>query len=330
MSTSTERLYEPILNGNNSRFTQFPIKYPDIHELYERSEANFWSSKEIDYKADLKDWVSLTDDERYFIEHILAFFAGSDGIVFENLVGNFCTEVKIPEARNVYGFQAMMENIHGQVYSLLIETLISDEKRKEVLFNAIDKIPCIGKKAEWAMKWFSRDRPFEERLIAFAIVEGVFFSGAFCSIFWLKNRQLMVRGLGASNDLIARDEGMHVEFAVLLYKYIQNKASFDKVKEIMEDAVKIEIEFICDSLPCRLIGMNSDLMTEYIQYVADRLMVQLGYQKIYNKENPFPFMTNLSLDSKDNFFEKRSTSYQHGSIAFGRQEDWKSISEVEF
>ena len=318
----SNRIVEPLLTEDNTRFTQLPIKYPLLQQAYENHESMFWSAKEIDYVADLNDWNSLSNDEKYFIEHILAFFAGSDGIVLENLITNFCYEVKASEARNFYAFQGMIENVHGLTYSLLIETFVKDPKRKEQLFNAIDTIPCVQKKANWAMKWLDSSRPFEERLLAFAIVEGVFFSGSFCSIFWLKSRNKMTKALGKSNELISRDESLHQDFAVLLYKHLLNKVSQERIEEILREAVEIEEEFICESLPCRLIGMNSDLMREYIKYVADRLLVQLGFEKIYNKENPFDFMNAICLDGKSNFFELKVTEYNHGSTAKANNDAW--------
>ena len=310
---SMKRFDEPLLVQDNSRFTQFPIRFPKLQEAYENHEAMFWSFKEIDYSADLNDWNNLNDDERYFIENILGFFSNADGIVLENLLKNFTVEVTAPEARNFYAFQGMIENTHALTYAMLIETFIKDPKRKEELFNAIDTLPAISKKANWAIKWLNSDRPFEERLIAFAIVEGVFFSGAFCSIYWLKSRNKMTKALGKSNELIARDEGLHTDFAVLMYEHLLNKVSQERVEEIIREAVEIEEEFICESLPCKLIGMNSDLMSEYIKYVADRLLVQLGFNKIYNLENPFDFMKTIGLDGKSNFFEQRITEYVHSS-----------------
>jgi ribonucleoside-diphosphate reductase subunit M2 len=317
-----ERFVEPLLTEDNTRFTQLPIKFPKLQEAYETHESMFWTAKEIDYSADLNDWYSLTDDERYFIEHILAFFAGADGIVLENLLQNFGVEVKVSEARNFYAFQGMIENVHGLTYSLLIETFIKDPKRKEKLFNAIEEIPCVAKKANWAMKWLDKNRPFEERIVAFAIVEGIFFSGAFCSIFWLKSRNKMTKALGKSNELIARDEGIHTAFAVLIYEHLINKISQERIEEIIREAVDIEQEFICESLPCKLIGMNSDLMQDYIKYVADRLLVQLNFNKIYFCENPFDFMKNISLDAKTNFFESRTTEYVHSSSLKGKEDNW--------
>ncbi len=318
----TTRLPEPLLKEDNSRFSQLPYQFPMIQEAYNVHESAFWTAGEIDYAADINDWKSLTDDERYFLEHILAFFAGADGIVLENLVTNFCEEVKAPEARNFYGFQAMMENIHAQVYALLIETYVKNPERKMQLFQAIDTIPCVSKKANWAMKWISKDNFFEERVIAFAVVEGIFFSGSFCAIFWLKSRGKMVKALGTSNELIARDEGLHTDFAVLIYSLLKNKVSQERVEEIFREAVNIEKEFICESLPCRLIGMNSELMCRYIEFVADRLLTQLGFEKMYNPEggNPFTFMDNTSIDGKTNFFEKRVTEYVKASVG---AEDWE-------
>lgn len=300
---------EPLLKDEVSRFTTFPIKYPQVWKAYENHKNAFWTAQEIDYTADKEDWEKLSDDERYFIEHILAFFAGSDGIVLENLVTTFCKEVKIAEARSFYTFQAMMENIHSEVYSLLIDTFVSDSQRKIDLFHAIETIPCVSKKASWALKWIDPSKPFAARLIAFAAVEGIFFSGSFCAIFWLKSRGLMVRALGTSNELIARDEGLHTDFAVLLHSMLENKLDNNDVIDIINSAVLIEEEFITESLPCRLIGMNQTLMKQYIRFVADRLLQQLGYEAHYNESNPFDFMTLNSLDGKTNFFEKRVTEY---------------------
>jgi ribonucleoside-diphosphate reductase beta chain len=305
---------EKFLIEDNSRFTLFPIQYHDIWKSYENHKNAFWTAQEIDFSADLSQWEKLTIQERFFIENILGFFAGSDGIVLENLVSNFCSEIKNPEMRYFYTFQAMMENIHGECYSLLIESLVKDPKRKKILFNAIDTIPCISKKAEWAKKWLDTKNSFAQRIVAFAVVEGVFFSGAFCSIFWLKNRGIMINSLGKANELIARDEGLHTDFAVLMYNnYIEDKLDVETLNSIVKEAVDIEIEFICKSLSCNLIGMNSDLMTSYIKYIADRLVVQLGGEKIYHEKNPFPFMNQLSLDGLSNFFETRVTEYSNAS-----------------
>ena len=312
---------DDILRENPNRYTLFPIKHKDIYDSYKNHMSLFWTAEEIDYPADLDDWTKLSADEKYFIEHVLAFFAGSDGIVLENLVENFCQEVQAPEARCFYGFQAMMENIHSEVYSQLIETFIKDPARKDELFRAIDTIPCVSKKAKWALKWINKDRPFTERLVAFAVVEGIFFSGSFCAIFWLKHRGKMVKALGQSNEFIARDEGLHTAFAVLLYtKHMSKKLTNERIQEIIKDAVDIECEFICDSLPCRLIGMNSDLMKQYIRFVADRLTMQLGHPKIYGDENPFQFMEKNDIDSKTNFFEKRVSEYQKAELASSQTE----------
>ena len=324
------RKNEPLLSKEHNRFSQFPIKYPAIQEAYEKHEAAFWTAKEIDYGADLHDWNSLSDNERYFIETILGFFSQADGIVFENLNVNFCKEVTIPEARNFYGFQAMIENVHAITYGLLIETFIKDPVRKNELFNAIEQIPCIKKKSDWALKWFDTKNPFEERIIAFAIIEGVFFSGAFCSIFWLKSRNKMTKALGKSNELISRDETLHANFAVLIYHHLLNKVSQKRINEIIREAVEIEEEFICESLPCKLIGMNSDLMRQYIKFVADRLLDQLGFDKIYNCENPFDFMKSINLDGKTNFFEQRVSEYVHSSTTKATENSWDFQDDCEF
>lgn len=321
------RKQEPLLTEDNSRFTQFPIRYPDLDNAYEVHESMFWTAKEIDYAADYNDWLSLTDNERFFIEHILAFFAGADGVVLENLISRFSQEVKVPEARNFYTFQGAIENVHAKTYGLLIETFIKDAERKEYLRNAIDLIPCVSKKANWALKWMKSDAPFEMRVIAFAIVEGVFFSGSFCAIFWLKNRNKMTKALGKSNELISRDEALHCQFAVLIYKHLLNKVTQEQAYEIMREAVEIEEEFICVSLPCKLIGMNSDLMRQYIKYVADRLLVQLGFEKLYNVSNPFDFMNTIGLDGKTNFFEARVSEYQHASVAAVTSNSWDILED---
>jgi ribonucleotide reductase beta subunit family protein with ferritin-like domain len=316
------RAPEPLLIEDSSRFTQLPIKFPKLQDAYVVHENMFWTAREIDYSADVSDWESLSSNEQYFIEHILAFFAGSDGIVLENLIKNFCIEVKATEARNFYGFQSMIENIHGQVYALLLDTFVKDVKRKEELFNAIDTIPAVKKKAQWALKWINSTNHFEERLIAFAIVEGVFFSASFASIFWLKSRNKMTKALGKSNELISRDEGLHTDFAVLMYHHLLNKVSQERVEEIMRDAVEIEMEFITESIPCSMIGMNTELMCQYIKYVADRLLTQLGFEKIYHDENPFDFMKAFALDGKSNFFENRVTEYIHASSAKATDDSW--------
>jgi ribonucleoside-diphosphate reductase subunit M2 len=305
----SKNITEPLLVADDNRFVMFPIKYQDIWEMYKKQIDCFWRPEEIDLTKDLTHWESLNQDEKYFVSMILAFFAASDGIVLENLASRFMNDVQVSEARAFYGFQIAMENIHSHTYSLLIETYIKDSEEKHRLFNAIENFPCIKKKSDWAQKWIKDNRSsFATRLIAFACIEGIFFSGAFCSIYWLKKRSLMP-GLTFSNELISRDEALHCEFAVLLYSKLLKKVDKSRVYEIIKEAVEIETEFICDALPCRLIGMNSDLMTQYIKFVADRLCVQLGYKKIYNVTNPFEFMELISLEGKTNFFEKRNDSY---------------------
>lgn len=306
---------EPILKENKDRFVIFPIKHDDIWAYYKKSEASFWTAEEIDLQQDITDWKEkLNDNERHFIKHVLAFFAASDGIVNENLAENFVSEVQYPEAKFFYGFQIMMENIHSETYSLLIDTYIKDPKEKDGLFHAIDTLDCVKKKADWALRWIE-NASFTERLIAFAAVEGIFFSGSFCSIFWLKKRGLMP-GLSFSNELISRDEGMHCDFACHIYsKHIKNKLPQQRVIEIITNAVDIEKEFITDALPVRLIGMNSDLMAQYIEFVADRLLVELGCPRVYNATNPFDFMEMISLQGKTNFFEKRVGEYQKAAVA---------------
>jgi len=300
---------EPILTRNDNRFVMFPIEHQDIWEMYKKSVDCFWRAEEIDLSKDSLHWESLNHDEKYFISMILAFFAASDGIVLENLATRFMGDVQVAEARAFYGFQIAMENIHSQTYSLLIETYIKNSEEKHRLFNALEYFPCIQKKGDWAQKWINDNRSgFATRLIAFACIEGIFFSGAFCSIYWLKKRGLMP-GLTFSNELISRDEALHTEFAILLYKKLVKKLPKARIHEIIKEAVEIENEFICEALPCRLIGMNAGLMTQYIQFVADRLCLQLGYDKIYNVSNPFDFMELISLESKTNFFEKRVDAY---------------------
>ena len=305
---------EPILQENKNRFVIFPIKHHDIWEWYKKMEASFWTAEEIDLHQDLTDWNNkLSDDERYFIKHILAFFAASDGIVNENLAENFVNEVQYAEAKFFYGFQIMMENIHSETYSLLIDTYVKDEAEKAELFNALEVFPAIGKKAEWALKWIESDS-FAERLIAFAAVEGIFFSGAFCSIYWLKKRGLMP-GLTFSNELISRDEGVHCDFAVHLHNHhLINKVPKERIKEIIVDALNIEREFVTESLPVSLIGMNAVLMTQYLEFVADRLLVELGCDRVYGSANPFDFMDMISLQGKTNFFEKRVAEYQKSGV----------------
>ncbi|WP_163410115.1 ribonucleotide-diphosphate reductase subunit beta [Flavobacterium ajazii] len=305
---------EPILQENKNRFVIFPIKHHDIWEWYKKMEASFWTAEEIDLHQDLTDWNNkLNDDERYFIKHILAFFAASDGIVNENLAENFVNEVQYAEAKFFYGFQIMMENIHSETYSLLIDTYVKDEAEKAELFNALEVFPAIAKKGEWALKWIESDS-FAERLIAFAAVEGIFFSGAFCSIYWLKKRGLMP-GLTFSNELISRDEGVHCDFAVHLHNHhLINKVPKDRIKEIIVDALDIERQFVTESLPVSLIGMNAALMTQYLEFVADRLLVELGCERVYGSANPFDFMDMISLQGKTNFFEKRVAEYQKSGV----------------
>ena len=306
---------ELLTQENPNRFVLFPICYHDIWEKYKDHMSVFWTVEEIDLSKDRTDWNNLTDNEKYFIKNILAFFAGSDGIVLENLGSRFMSEIQIPEVKCFYGFQIAMENIHSETYSLLIDTYIKDNEEKDRLLNAIETIPCVKKKSELSLKWIKDDKSsFSTRLIAFAIVEGLFFSGSFCSIFWLKKRGLMP-GLTFSNELISRDEGLHTDFAVLLYtKYIRNKLPEKQVQEIVMEAVEIEKEFITESLPCNLIGMNSELMKQYIEFVADRLLSQLNYNKIFNTKNPFDFMEMISLRGKTNFFEKRVSEYTKTGI----------------
>jgi ribonucleoside-diphosphate reductase beta chain len=318
---------EKILQENKDRFVLFPIKYHDIWEMYKKAESSFWTAEEIDLLQDLQDWNNkLNKDEKHFIKHVLAFFAASDGIVNENLAVNFLKEVQFPEARCFYGFQVMIENIHSETYSLLIDTYIKDPEEKDKLFHAIDTIPCVGKKAEWALRWI-KNGSFVERLIAFAAVEGIFFSGSFCSIFWLKKRGLMP-GLSFSNELISRDEGLHCDFACLLYtRYIENKLPEKTVKQIITDAVSIEKEFVVDAIPVKLIGMNADLMCQYIEFVADRLLVALGCSKVYNATNPFDFMEMISLQGKTNFFEKRVSEYKKAAVGTKLEQNTFKLDE---
>lgn len=326
MSTTT--FSEPLLTEDPNRFVLFPIKHDDIWQFYKKAEASFWTAEEIDLQQDLTDWKKMNDGERHFISHVLAFFAASDGIVNENLANNFLKEVQYAEAKCFYGFQVMMENIHSETYSLLIDTYIKDPVEKDRLLRAIETIDCVKKKADWALRWIESDN-FVERLIAFAAVEGIFFSGSFCSIFWLKKRGLMP-GLSFSNELISRDEGLHCDFACLLYTdHIKNKISQDKIYEIILNAVEIEKEFVTEALPVSLIGMNAELMCQYIEFVADRLLVSLGCNKYYNASNPFDFMELISLQGKTNFFEKRVAEYQKSgvmsdkdSMAFSLDEDF--------
>lgn len=318
---------EKILTENPDRFVIFPIQHSDIWDYYKKSEASFWTAEEIDMSQDLIDWdEKLNDDERHFIKHVLAFFAASDGIVNENLAENFVREVQYTEAKFFYGFQIMMENIHSETYSLLIDTYIKDNKEKDYLFHAIDHMDCVRKKADWALRWINNGT-FQERLIAFAAVEGIFFSGSFCSIYWLKKRGLMP-GLTFSNELISRDEGMHCDFACMIYnQHIENKLPKETVRAIIADAVAIEKEFVSDALPVNLIGMNAELMCQYIEFVADRLLSSLGNEKIYNAENPFPWMDMISIQGKTNFFEKRVGDYKKSGVGVEKAKQVFSLDE---
>ncbi len=316
---------ELLLRENKDRFVILPIKYPKIWEMYKKHEASFWTAEEIDLGDDLKHWEGMNAGEKHFITHVLAFFAASDGIVNENLAINFMSEVQLPEARCFYGFQIMMENIHSETYALLIDTYVKDPVEKDRLFHAIETVPCVTKKAEWALRWITNGS-FAERLVAFAAVEGIFFSGSFCSIFWLKKRGLMP-GLTFSNELISRDEGMHCEFACLLYSMLETKLSKEAVTAIITDAVSIEKEFIIDALPVNLIGMNSKMMSQYIEFVADRWLTELGCDKYYNTTNPFDFMEMISLQGKTNFFEKRVGDYQKSGVLNSSESKAFSLDE---
>jgi ribonucleoside-diphosphate reductase beta chain len=316
---------EILLEENKERFVLFPIKHPKIWDMYKKTEQSFWTAEEIDLHDDLKDWARLNDGERHFIKHVLAFFAASDGIVNENLAINFMNEVQLPEARCFYGFQIMMENIHSEMYSLLIDTYIKDGAEKKMLFNAMETVPCVKKKAEWALRWI-QNGSFAERLVAFAAVEGIFFSGSFCSIFWLKKRGLM-KGLSKSNEFISRDEGMHCDFACLLYSMLNEKLSQERIYAIITDAVKNEHEFVTDALPVSLIGMNAKLMCQYIEFVADRLLEALGYPKLYNSTNPFDFMEQISLQGKTNFFEQRVSEYKKASVGTLKEDNVFKLDE---
>jgi ribonucleotide reductase beta subunit family protein with ferritin-like domain len=319
---------EEILRENPNRYVVFPVKYPEVWRHYKRAVSCFWTPEEIDFSKDRTDWDKLSNNEKYFIENILAFFAGSDGIVIENLAERFLTEIQIPEARQFYSYQMFIEAVHSETYSLLIDTYVKDEKKKNKLFNAIQEIPCIKKKADWAIRWISDKESFGTRLIAFAIIEGIFFSASFCSIYWIKQRGLMP-GLTFSNELISRDEGQHTDFAILLHSMLKDKPSHEKVNKIMKDAVAIEKEFITESIPCNLIGMNSELMKTYIEFVADRLLTQLGYEKIWNSSNPFSFMELISLRGKANFFERKPSDYVKAGIGKNAEEN-KVIIEDDF
>ena len=321
------QVIEPILQENNNRFVLFPIQHDDIWSFYKKAEASFWTAEEIDLSPDIIDWENkLNDDERHFVKHVLAFFAASDGIVNENLAENFLSEVQYTEAKFFYGFQITVENIHSETYSLLIDTYLKNTAEKNHLFNAIDTLDCVKKKADWALRWIEKGS-FAERLVAFAAVEGIFFSGSFCSIFWLKKRGLMP-GLSFSNELISRDEGLHCDFACLLYtKHLIQKLPKEQVQGIITNAVEIEKEFILDALPVKLIGMNSDLMSQYIEFVADRLLLELGNEKVYNVNNPFDFMEMISIQGKTNFFEKRVGEYQKAGVLAGKENQTFSLDE---
>lgn len=299
---------EPLLAENPNRFTIFPIRHHNLWEMYKKAQASNWTAEEIDFSSDMDDWNSLNENEQHFIKHILAFFASSDGIVFENISINFSREVQLPEVRSFYAYQEHNEMVHGETYSLLIEKYVKDQTEKDKIFRAIETIACVKKKADWALKWFDSKLPFAQRLFAFACVEGIFFSGSFCAIFWLKKRGLMP-GLSFSNELISRDEGLHLEFAVELFGMLENKPSESVIHSIIREAVHIEKEFILDALPCKLIGMDSEKMSQYIEFVSDRLLKQIGYRPLWNSKNPFDFMENISLDGKTNFFEKRVGDY---------------------
>ncbi|CAL8087032.1 unnamed protein product [Orchesella dallaii] len=306
---------EPLLRENPRRFVVFPIQYHDIWQMYKKAEASFWTVEEVDLSKDISDWDGkLKPEERKFVSHVLAFFAASDGIVNENLVERFSQEVQITEARCFYGFQIAMENVHSEMYSLLIDTYIKDNAERDYLFNAVETMPCVKKKADWALSWIAdKNSTFAERVIAFAAIEGIFFSGSFASIFWLKKRGLMP-GLTFSNELISRDEGLHCDFACLMFKHIVNKPDENTIVSIIRDAVVIEQEFLTEALPVAMIGMNCELMRRYIEFVADRLLLELGCQKIYNVENPFDFMEHISLEGKTNFFEKKVGEYQKAGV----------------
>ena len=318
---------EKLLSDEENRYVIFPIQHDDIWKMYKVAEANFWTTEELDLTKDIKDYKTLSDNEKYFINNILAFFAASDGIVNENLVEKFCQEVKVLEAKFFYGFQIAMENIHSETYSLLLDTFIKDPKEKHHLFNAMETVPSVKKKADWALKWINSDNSFGIRVIAFAAVEGIFFSGSFCSIFWLKKRGLMP-GLCHSNELISRDEGLHTEFAVLMYQHLKNKPPKEEIYKIIEEAVSSEKEFITESLPCALIGMNNKLMSSYIEYVADRLLLMFGLEKIYNTANPFDWMELISVQGKTNFFEKRVGEYSNVSNPNSNNDNSFGLDEV--
>jgi ribonucleoside-diphosphate reductase beta chain len=325
--SQTIEMTEPILQENESRFVLFPIKHDQIWKMYKQAVASFWTAEEVDLSPDLQDWEhKLNDGEKHFIKHVLAFFAASDGIVNENLVLNFMREVQIPEARCFYGFQVAIENIHAEMYSLLIDTYIRDDKEKDFLFNALQNLPCVEKKGRWALNWIEKAPTFAHRLIAFAAVEGIFFSGSFCAIFWLKKRGLMP-GLSFSNELISRDEGLHCDFACLLYSMLENKLDPEEVTAIITEAVEFEKEFVTDALPVSLIGMNALMMQQYIEFVADRLLLSLGCDKFYNATNPFDWMEMISLQGKTNFFEKRVGDYQKAGVMNTKEQGVFSMNE---
>lgn len=320
---------EPLLSPNKKRFVIFPIQYPDMWKMYKQAQASFWTVEEVDLTKDLAHWEALKPEEKHFISHVLAFFAASDGIVNENLVQRFSQEVQAPEARSFYGFQILIENVHSEMYSLLINTYIRDLKERDYLFNAIETLPCVKKKAEWALQWISdTNSTFGERLVAFAAVEGIFFSGSFAAIFWLKKRGLMP-GLTYSNELISRDEGLHCNFACLIYNHLVKRPSADRVKDIITKAVSIEQEFLTEALPVDLIGINRSLMKQYIEFVADRLLADLGIPKFYETENPFDFMEFISLEGKTNFFEKRVAEYQRFGV-MSNTKDSKFTLDADF
>ncbi|XP_067679536.1 ribonucleoside-diphosphate reductase small chain-like [Haliotis asinina] len=321
---------EPLLRDNPNRFVIFPIKYHDIWQMYKKAEASFWTAEEVDLSKDLVHWETLKDEERHFISHVLAFFAASDGIVNENLVERFTQEVQVTEARCFYGFQIAMENIHSEMYSLLIDTYIKDAAERDFLFNAIETMPCVKKKADWALQFMNDDvATYGERVVAFASVEGIFFSGSFAAIFWLKKRGVMP-GLTFSNELISRDEGLHCDFACLMFRHLNQKPSQERIYEIVKDAVSIEQEFLTQALPVNLIGMNCDLMKQYIEFVADRLLVELQCEKVYNSENPFDFMEHISLEGKTNFFEKRVGEYQRMGVMSGGTTNHEFTLDADF
>lgn len=326
-----EQVEEPLLQDNPNRFVLFPLKFPDIWKFYKKSVASFWTVEEVDLGNDLVDWEKLNSQEKQFISHVLAFFAASDGIVGENLVERFYREIQVPEARCFYGFQIAMENIHSEMYCLLIDTYIRDPGEKEKVFNAIETFPCVKKKAQWAFKWMDKSSTstFGERVVAFAAVEGIFFSGAFASIFWIKKRGLMP-GLTFSNELISRDEGLHCDFACLIFSHLRQRPSGERVSEIVCDAVAIEKEFWIGALPCRLLGINCHSMAEYIEFVADRLLVALGLEKYYKTKNPFPFMENISLEGKANFYERKVSEYQKSGVMNERWENFVFTLDADF